>query len=82
MTRYTGLEPSRAVVDFQILPDGSVRGLAVRSGEGDEEIFPLVCSMAVRNAGPFPPVPYDSIPQLPPGVEDLPLRVRVNFNYR
>lgn len=82
MTRYTGLEPSRAVVDFQILPDGSVRGLAVRSGEGDEEIFPLVCTMAVRNAGPFPPVPYDSIPQLPPEARDLPLRVRVNFNYR
>lgn len=80
-SRYTGLDRSRAVVDFLIQPDGTVTALTPQASEGDE-LFPLVSTLAVRNAAPFDPVPYDAIPDLPPGARDLPLRVRVTFNYR
>jgi len=80
-SRYKRMGPSRAVLDFLVMPDGAVRALTPLSSEGDE-LFPLVCGLAVRNSGPFDPVPYDALPQLPEAVRDLPLRVRVSFNYQ
>lgn len=80
-SRYKNMSPSRASFEFLVLPDGSIASLSPLGAEGDE-LFPLVCGLSVRNAGPFDPVPYDALPQLPDSVRDLPLRVRVNFNYR
>jgi len=80
-SRYKSMSPSHASFEFLVLPDGSVAALSPIGAEGDA-LFPLVCGLSVRNAGPFDPVPYDALPQLPDNVRDLPLRVRVNFNYR
>lgn len=80
-SRYKNMSPSRASFEFLVLPDGSIAALSPLEAEGDE-LFPLVCGLSVRNSGPFDPVPYDALPQLPDTVRDLPLRVRVNFNYR
>lgn len=80
-SRYKRMGPSRAVLDFLVMPDGGVRALTPLSAEGDE-LFPLVCGLAVRNSGPFDPVPYDAVPQLPEGARDLPLRIRATFSYQ
>lgn len=80
-SRYRKMGPSRAVFDFQVQPDGTLADLSPLSAEGDE-LFPLVCGLAVRNSAPFGPVPYEAVPQLPETVHRLPLRVRVTFNYQ
>lgn len=82
MSRFQGEEPSRAVLEFLVRADGSIAGPATLTAEGDE-LFPLVCSAAIRNAAPsFGPVPYDAVPQLPESAKGLPLRVRVSFKYQ
>jgi hypothetical protein len=81
-TRYRNLDPSKAALTFKIYPDGSIRELQVLTAESKgDDLFPLVCSLAVRNTAPFGPVPYDAMPYLPEGVRGLPLNVRMNFNY-
>lgn len=80
-SRYKKMDPSRAVFDFLVRPDGTLDGLSPLGAEGDE-LFPLVCGLAVRNSAPFGPVPYETVPQLPESARRLPLRVRVTFNYQ
>lgn len=80
-SRYKKMDPSRAVFDFLVRPDGTLADLSPLGAEGDE-LFPLVCGLAVRNSSPFGPVPYEAVPQLPESARRLPLRVRVTFNYQ
>lgn len=80
-SRYRKMDPSRAVLDFLVRPDGTLAELSPLAAEGDE-LFPLVCGLAVRNSAPFGPVPYEAVPQLPESAHRLPLRVRATFNYQ
>ena len=80
-SRYKKMDPSRAVFDFLVRPDGTLEALSPLAVEGDE-LFPLVCGLAVRNSAPFGPVPYEAVPRLPESARRLPLRVRVTFNYQ
>lgn len=78
-TRYTGLDASRAVIDFTIRPDGSLGSLVVQAAEGDT-LFPVVGASAIQRSAPFGPRPVD--PRMPPELQALPLRIRVNFTYQ
>lgn len=78
-TRYTGLAPSRAVIDFTIRPDGTIGSIIVQAAEGDT-LFPVVSSSAIQRSAPFGPRPVD--PRMPPELQALPLRIRINFTYQ
>jgi hypothetical protein len=78
-TRYLGLDPSRAVVDFQVLPDGSLGEVHIRTLEGDE-LFAGACVGSIRRSAPFGPVPYDA--RLPEETRGLPLHMRYTFTLR
>ena len=68
-----------AGVECDILPDGSLGSLVVRMAEGDA-LFPVVSSSAIQRSAPFGPRPVD--PRMPPELQALPLRIRINFTYQ
>ncbi len=60
-TRYQGTQPTRAVIDCVIAPDG--RLLEARIVESGERIFAGLSQRALQDAGPFPPFPFE-VPDL------------------
>lgn len=78
-SRYSNLEPSRAVIEVLVQPDGTLGEMVVSARDGDE-LFPVVSSVAIKNSAPFGPIPYD--PRMPAEARELPLRIRFHFTIR
>lgn len=72
------LRPSKAVVWFKILKDGSIKGPKVVRYEGDE-MFKDICLASVENVAPFPDIPEDIWNEVE---EDGGIEIVFTFRYR
>ncbi|MFP4501750.1 MAG: TonB C-terminal domain-containing protein [Candidatus Hydrogenedentota bacterium] len=58
LTRYSGTSPTEATVKVVIAPDGTLVAAELMDS-AEDRIYAALCRQAVRNAGPFPPFPFE-----------------------
>ena len=74
--RYQGTQPTRAVIECVIQPDGSLAYARVLDA-GNTLNFAPISRQAIEEAAPFPPFPFE-----PPPVYSNPnITIRWTFNY-
>ncbi|MCP4643812.1 MAG: hypothetical protein GY851_25430 [bacterium] len=59
--RYSGSQPTKAVVDCAITPKGTLK-FATIVDRGSSATFGPLCEQALKTAAPFPPYPFDVSP--------------------
>ena len=75
-TRYSGTQPTKAVIDCAISPSGQLVSVSVVGTENDR-IYSALCRDAVQRAGPFGPFPFE----VPDIYRDKNLEIRWTFSF-
>lgn len=76
LTRYRGTNPTRAVVDCVIAPDGTLVSATVVD-PGPDRLFAGLCKEAIERAAPFGPFPF----QVPDIYRSGNLEIRWTFSF-
>ncbi|HEX71785.1 MAG TPA: hypothetical protein ENN65_00500, partial [Candidatus Hydrogenedentes bacterium] len=76
LTRYSGTNPTDAVIDCAIAPDGSLLFARI-VGQPQDRVFAALCRAALEQAAPFPPFPFE-VPEL---YREKHLEIRWTFSF-
>jgi hypothetical protein len=74
--KYRGTQPTNAVVDCAIGPDGKIAYVRIIE-PGKSVSYAYVCKEAIEKAGPFPPFPF----KVPDMYRDKNLEIRWTFRF-
>lgn len=74
--KYSGSEPTRAVLDCAISPDGKLVYANIVD-PGKSVSHAVLCQKAIEKAGPFPPFPFD----VPAMYRNENLQIRWTFSF-
>jgi hypothetical protein len=76
LTRYRGTNPTRAVVDCVIAPDGSLVAATIVDA-GPDRLYAALCREAIERAAPFGAFPF----QVPDIYRSSNLEIRWTFSF-
>lgn len=76
LTRYSGTNPTEAVIDCAIAPDGSLLFARI-VGQPRDRVFAALCRASLEQAAPFPPFPFE-VPEL---YRERHLEIRWTFSF-
>jgi len=75
-TRYSGTQPTKAVIDCQISPDGRLVAAEI-VGVPEDPLYAALCQRALQRAAPFGPFPF----QVPDVYRNQNLEIRWTFSF-
>jgi hypothetical protein len=76
VTRYSGTQPTKAVIDCQISPDGRLVSAEI-VGVPEDPLYAALCQRALQRAAPFGPFPF----QVPDVYRNQNLEIRWTFSF-